>query len=251
VETLEPWIYGPLELIKHAEEHQIANGDFDRRIALIGYDNAIEVSLSTYLQLHPAQRRGAEYPKERVNTWLTNYHSLLDFFFDEFMKNLGQAPPIARKTIIHYHNLRNNLHHEGKYFVPPERDIQGARKAALYIFSTLFNINVEELLKDSPILHTPITKKFTFHGSGNDIFKIPLHVGPALFRITYKGRNHHSCSLCNEQGRVIADWLSPAEGINFGITTAHKYAKTAYIQNEGVYLLKVNTLSGTWDVEVE
>ncbi len=251
METLEPWIYGPLELIKHAEEHQQASGDFDRRMALIGYDNAIEVSLSTYLQLHPTQRGGAEYPKERVKYWLMNYHSLLDFFFDEFMKNLGQPSPIARKTFIHHHNLRNNLYHEGKNFVPPKRDIQGARAAALYIFSTLFNVNGEELLIGSPTLHTPITKKFTFHGSRNDIFKIPLQVGPALFRITYKGRNHHSCNLYDEHGRVVADLLSPLEGINLGLTSVRKYAKTAYIQKEGVYLLKVSTLSGTWDVEVE
>ena len=114
METPEPWVYGPLELIKHADEHQLAKGDFDKRIALIGYDNAIEVSIRTFLQLHPTQRRGLEYPKDHVNTWLTNYHSLLDFFFDEFLTNLGQTPQIAKNTYIHYHDLRNNLYHKGK-----------------------------------------------------------------------------------------------------------------------------------------
>ena len=67
MEPIEPWIYGLLELMKHAEEHQHANEEFDRRIALIGYDNAIEVSISTYLQLHPTQRRKIPYPKEHID----------------------------------------------------------------------------------------------------------------------------------------------------------------------------------------
>ena len=57
------------------------------------------------------------------------------------MKTYGQNPRIAKSAIIHYHNLRNKLYHEGKNFVPVERDIQGAREAALYIFATLFNTN--------------------------------------------------------------------------------------------------------------
>ncbi len=47
METLEPWIYGVLELVKHADEHHEANGEFDRRMALVGYDNSIEVSINT------------------------------------------------------------------------------------------------------------------------------------------------------------------------------------------------------------
>jgi hypothetical protein len=252
METLEPWVYGPLELIKHAEEHQQANGDFDRRMALIGYDNAIEISIRTYLQLHPTQRRGAEYSKEQVNKWLTNYHSLLDFFFDEFMKASGQAAPIAKKTFIHYHDLRNNLYHEGKNFVPPERDVQGARSAALYIFSTLFHIKGEELLKGSPTLHTPTARKFTFQGKGNDIFKFPLKVGPAIFRITYKGKDSHTCVLCDENNYQVAQLISAFEGLySSNRTSVQKYNKTTNIKKEGIYVLKVNATSGTWEIEVE
>ena len=246
--TPEPWVYGPLELIKHAEEHQQANGDFDRRMALIGYDNAIEVSISTYLQLHPSQRGGAEYTKEHVKQWLTNYHSLLDFFFGEFMETSSQTPPIARQAFLHYHNLRNNLYHEGRNFVPPERDIQGARAAALYIFSTLFNVNGEELLKGSPTLHTWTTRKFNFQGSGNDIFKIPLKVGPALFRITYKGKSWHSCELYDEESNHVVRLIW---SVSQKRTTVQKYNETKNIKKEGVYVLKVNATSGTWQVEVE
>jgi hypothetical protein len=187
MELIAPWIYGLLELMKHADEHQQANGEFDRRIALTGYDNAIEVSISTYLQLHPTQRGGKPYPKEQVDKWLMSYHSMIDFFFDEFVVTLGQTSTVVKQSIIHYHNLRNDIYHKGKTLVPTERDIKGAREAALYIFSTLFYTNGEELLKSLPPLHTWTTKKFIFKGSGNDLHKFPLNVGLTIFRFKYAG----------------------------------------------------------------
>jgi len=251
METLEPWIYGPLELIKHAEEHQQADRDFDRLIALIGYDNAIEVSISTYLQLHPSQRGGVEYQRDHVQQWLTNYHSLLSFFYDEFLKPLTQKPPIAKETIIHYHTLRNDLYHEGKNFVPAERDVQGAHTAALFVFSTLFHVNGAEILKNFSTLHAPATGKFHFQGSGTDLFKVHLDVGAAIFRITYRGRDHHYCSLYDEDDRLISRLFGIYEGRISERTRTQKYSKSANIKKEGVYLLKVTADAGTWDIEIE
>lgn len=39
------WVYGPFELLVHAELHYLAGKDFDRRMALISFDNAIEVAI--------------------------------------------------------------------------------------------------------------------------------------------------------------------------------------------------------------
>src|SRR5260370_5590685 len=182
-----------------------------------------------------------------------NYHSLLNFFFDEFITNLDQTPLIAKKTYIHYHDLRNNIYHEGRNFVPPERDILGARAAALYIFSILFDVNAEELLKETSTLHTLNTKKFNFLESGNDIFKIPLKVGPAIFRITYTGHSPHTCDLYTEYEHPIAKLITNLESgfASLQTTTLYKYGKTANIKKEGVYILKVNADTGDWDIEVE
>ena len=83
--TLHPWAIGPFELIVHAEGHRRADEDFDRRIALISFDNAVEVIITTYLTLHPIQRGGREYKKDDVDKWLKNYHSKLDFFESEMV----------------------------------------------------------------------------------------------------------------------------------------------------------------------
>jgi hypothetical protein len=76
---LKPWIRGPFELLHHAELHRSDGSDFDRRMALINYDNAIELCISTYLNLDPKQRSGRGFEREKVAQWLFSYHSKLDF----------------------------------------------------------------------------------------------------------------------------------------------------------------------------
>jgi hypothetical protein len=48
-------------------------------MALINYDNAIELSIATYLALDPKQRAGQSFPRDNVAQWLATYHSKLDF----------------------------------------------------------------------------------------------------------------------------------------------------------------------------
>ena len=76
---LPPWANGPFELLVHAEGHLLGGEDFDRRIALISFDNAVEVAIATYLTLNPIQRGGRAYPRVDVDRWLNNYHTKLDF----------------------------------------------------------------------------------------------------------------------------------------------------------------------------
>lgn len=251
MKQLEPWIYSPLELIKHAEEHQQLNRDFDRLIALIGYDNAIEVSISTYLQLHPSQRAGTTYRKEDVANWHTNFHTLLDFFYNEFLKGDFQAAPIPKATLIHYHSLRNNLYHEGNSVVPSERDIEGAHVAALFVFSSLFHVDGKELLKNLASVHTLTTQNYHFKGSGNDIFKLRLKAEPVVFRITYRGKSSHQCHLHDENDKLISKLFDRLEGSYSSREQTQTYAKSANIEKEGVYLFRVTAYSGTWDIEVE
>lgn len=59
---LHPWANGPFELLVHAEEHLRLGEDVYRRIALIGFDNAIEIAIGSYLLLKPIQRGGKDPP---------------------------------------------------------------------------------------------------------------------------------------------------------------------------------------------
>lgn len=143
---VKPWARGALELLQHAEEHRLGCRDFDRRVALIGFDNAIESSVITYLSLNPVQRGGHAFPKTEVERWLANFHTKVEFL-EQFANLLQKAMPVGRPEIIYYHSLRNDLYHNGNGVVPATEHIDGARQAALWTFSILFECDAEALLE--------------------------------------------------------------------------------------------------------
>lgn len=144
--TLPPWAEGPFELIFHAELHYRAGEDFDRRIAMIGFDNAIEIAITTYLSLHPIQRQNRQYPNTQVGQWLQSYHTKIDFFESECQQR-GVAIQVQKSYIVWYHSIRNKQYHEGGYSTPNLADLRGVRSAALWIFSVLFDVpDIEQIL---------------------------------------------------------------------------------------------------------
>ncbi len=136
---LKPWAYGPFEILLHADLHYRIGEDFDRRIAMIGFDNAIEVAITTYLGLHPIQRGNRQYANANVEAWLRNYHSKIDFFFLECATR--QVAVVGQHDeIIWYHEVRNGQYHVGGATVPQRRELDGVRAAALEVFAVLFDV---------------------------------------------------------------------------------------------------------------
>ena len=149
---LPPWTNGPFELMVHAESHLRAAKDFDRRIALISYDNAIEIAITTYLILNPIQRGGRQYPKEEVEQWLKNYHTKLDFFEKEIeLRRITWR--IDKSYIIWAHDFRNEQYHGGaKGGIPEKSILEIVRTAALWIFSVLFDVSDAESALEKAVL---------------------------------------------------------------------------------------------------
>lgn len=144
--TLPPWALGPFELILHAETHYRNGEDLDRRIAIVGYDNAIEVAIHTYLNLHPIQRQNRTYPKADIERWLESFHTKIDFLEVE-VTNRGLQAICKKAEFVWYHEVRNGQYHVGGATIPQERELQGMRKAALWVFGMLFEVaDVESLL---------------------------------------------------------------------------------------------------------
>lgn len=133
------WAKGPFELIIHAEGHLRDGRDFDRRMALIGFDNAIEVVISTYLSIPPKFRDGRSYRKSDVERWGKNYHSKLDFL-GTALEERGVGWNVKEPDIIWVHRQRNHLYHSSYGGVPEKSVIEIARNAALWIFSVLFDV---------------------------------------------------------------------------------------------------------------
>ncbi len=135
---LPPWANGPFELLVHAEGHLIGGEDFDRRIALISFDDAIEVAITTYLTLNPIQRGNRTYLKADVEKWQNNYHSKLDFLHQE-LGSRGLAWEVERSHIVWAHDHRNEQYHGGQKGTPEKTVLGLTRKAALWVFALLFD----------------------------------------------------------------------------------------------------------------
>jgi len=148
---LPPWANGPFELLVHAEGHLRGGDDFDRRIALISFDNAIEVAVTTYLTLNPIQRGGRAYPKTDVDRWLDNYHTKLDFLEAELAAR-GISWRVERSHIIWAHDHRNEQYHGGHKGTPEKTVLNIVRDAALWVFGMLFDVSDSEVALKNAIL---------------------------------------------------------------------------------------------------
>lgn len=151
MKPLHPWAKGSFELLSHAEGHLINGDDFDRRIALISFDNAIEVAITTYLTLNPLYRGGRSYAKVDVEGWLTNYHSKLDFFDTELTRR-SLTWQVERDHITWCHEHRNEQYHGGRKGTPEMDVLHLIREAALWIFATLYEVaDVEQRLSEESL----------------------------------------------------------------------------------------------------
>jgi len=149
--SLPPWAIGPFELMVHAESHLREADDFGRSIALISFDNAIEVAITTYLTLHQVQRGGRQYKRDDVNHWMQDYLTKLEFFEKELEKR-SLTWLIEKSHIIWAHRQRNEQYHGGQKGIPDIITLQIARNAALWIFSVLFEVSDPEAALEQAIL---------------------------------------------------------------------------------------------------
>lgn len=147
---IRPWAKGPFELLVHAEGHLRNGDDFDRRIALISFDNSIEVTITTYLSLHPIQRANRQYPKAQVEQWLANYHTKLDFLENECASR-SVAMAVDRASVIWAHDHRNEQYHGGNKGTPEIEVLRIIRESALWIFGFLFEVTDSEAELDQEL----------------------------------------------------------------------------------------------------
>jgi hypothetical protein len=148
--SLPPWANGPFELLLHAEGHLRGGEDFDRRIALISFDNAIEVAITTYLTLNPIQRGNRCYQNIDVEKWLNNYPSKLAFL-DTELATRKLHWQVDQSHILWAHDHRNEQYHGGMKGTPEKNVLSIIRRAALWIFSVLFDVSDAEKLLERAI----------------------------------------------------------------------------------------------------
>lgn len=173
-----PWAEGPRELMQHAIDHLSEGGDFDRRIAMISIDNAVELMIKTFLGL-PRRARGSEGPtRKELESSFNSFPSLLDLIEKYAEQKLSG---VSLEEIEWYHRLRNQLYHSGNGITVELSKVETYLSLAKILYESLFESALD--IKAS----SPIEKKLgIFLGKWGMFDKefrkqLPPKDGPALY----------------------------------------------------------------------
>ena len=142
-----PWSEGPKELLQHAVDHLSHDGDFDRRIAMISIDNAVELMIKTYLGLPKRKTKGNRPSRKDLETASSSFPSLLDLL-EAYADDKLTA--VSLDEIEWYHRIRNQLYHSGNGITVETARVQTYLSLAKTLFQNLFETELE-LAAESPI----------------------------------------------------------------------------------------------------
>ncbi len=134
----QPWSSGPAEILVHGLTLLSKDTGINRRLALIAIDNAVELSIKTYLSL-PKRVTHLSIPRKRLEEISESFPSLLDAL-EEFAVDKLQGVDLA--SIEWYHRLRNQLYHQGYGLSIDREKVEVYAELARALFKNLFGTSV-------------------------------------------------------------------------------------------------------------
>jgi len=134
-----PWVTGPLELIKHGMLHIEGGNDFDLRIAMISIDNSVELAVKTFLALN---RRSLNIERKDFKNSIRNFPSLLDLLEQNAPDKVSSEELDA---IEQFHSLRNSLYHQGNGITVESNMVKSYSIITRDLISRLFDVNLNDL----------------------------------------------------------------------------------------------------------
>ena len=134
------WASGAIELLRHADSHIHLEMAFDRRIAFISIDNAVETLIRTFLSLPPT-RSGVKVPRKDVDAVENSFPGLTALLWQYAGNNLTG---IDDADIEHYHRIRNKLYHDGTGLSVDEQYLLAYRQIAVLLLKNLFGVDLGE-----------------------------------------------------------------------------------------------------------
>jgi len=135
-----PWIDGPRELLQHAIDHLAQGNDFDRRIAMISIDNAVELTIKTYLGLPKRALDHLGPSRKELEQASESFPALLDLL----EKYAGhKIVGLGLDDIEWYHRIRNQLYHSGNGITVEKSKVETYFELASALFESLFGALLE------------------------------------------------------------------------------------------------------------
>lgn len=136
----QPWTSGPAEVLLHGLNLLTKDSGTNRRLALIAIDNAVELTIKTYLSL-PKRVTGLSIPRKRLEEISESFPSLLDAL-EEYTQDKLQGVDLA--SIEWYHRLRNQLYHQGYGLSVDRKQVEIYAELANSLFKNLFGTSAIE-----------------------------------------------------------------------------------------------------------
>lgn len=135
----QPWATGPGEILQHGLSLLKADSDNNRRLALLSIDNAVELTIKTYLSL-PRRVSGISLSRKDYLEISESFPRLLDAIEQHASDKLSG---IDLGDIEWYHRLRNELYHQGNGLTVERKKVEVYAELAKLLFRSLFGVDVE------------------------------------------------------------------------------------------------------------
>lgn len=140
----QPWISGPREILQHGLSLLHEDSDRNRRLALLGIDNAVELMIKTYLGL-PKRITGIQISRKDFAEISESFPKMLDALEEHGGQYLDG---IDLGDIEWFHRLRNQLYHQGNGLTVARDQVEVYAELAKLLFKNLFGDDLPVAIED-------------------------------------------------------------------------------------------------------
>jgi hypothetical protein len=131
---MQPWATGPAEILEYALTLLVEDSDRNRRLAMIGIDNSVELAIKTYLGL-PRRITGIEISRRDYQEMSESFPKLLDALERHCADKLEG---VELGEVEWYHRLRNQLYHQGNGLTVEREKVRVYAELAKILYRNLF-----------------------------------------------------------------------------------------------------------------
>jgi len=136
---IKTWASGAIELLDHAEGHMKLNTAFDKKMAFISIDNAVENAIKTFLKLPKKILQHRKPTRKELQSIENSFPGALDLLEKYASDKLAG---IDINDIEHFHRIRNVLYHAGTGLTAADSHLKLYYEIAKILVSNLFNLKI-------------------------------------------------------------------------------------------------------------
>jgi len=140
-----PWASGPGEILRHGISLLKKDNDSNRRLAMIAIDNAVELTIKTYLGL-PKRVTAIGISRKEFQEISENFPAMLDALEKHASDKLTG---VDLGEVEWYHRLRNQLYHQGNGLTVERNKVEIYAQLANTLFQNLFGVKLVETVSQA------------------------------------------------------------------------------------------------------